>query len=89
LGGDGSHALADALLGDADRGHEHERADRQPDPDPACIGVLAAGEVAHRLDGDVGSKDEELDRDETLGAPVRRASKPVVSARLTTDGLSV
>ena len=36
-------------------------------PSTLTLGVLGAGEVSDRLEGDVGGEDEELDRDQLLG----------------------
>ena len=49
------------LLGDAEQGHRHEAPDGQRHAWHADVGMLAAGQRAQRLKGDVGGEEEELD----------------------------
>jgi len=49
LRGYGAHAPADALFGDPEQRHQHDRAGRQRDTDPAGVRMLAADQAAAGL----------------------------------------
>ena len=63
----GSQTLADAVLRVAELGHDDDARDREADPDPARVGVLAGDQGAGRVLRDVGGEEEEADRDESFG----------------------
>src|SRR5829696_3643407 len=78
LGRSRSELLREPLLGDAEQRHQDDARDREPDADPALVGPFAADQRPQRLDRDVGSEQEELDRDELLRARLgaRREDPP-------------
>jgi hypothetical protein len=78
-GGARAQLLADAALGAREQRHSQRGECRQADPDPACLGVVAADQVSARLNSDVDGKHEEGARDQLLGTalgPLAIADSP-------------
>ena len=55
-GGAGAEAMAEAVLGVAEEGHDDDAGDREADPEPAGVGVLAGDQGADRVLRDVGGE---------------------------------
>ena len=72
LGRGRADLVGDPLLGDPQQRHRDQAEHGQQHAEDADVGALVAEQGAHRLEGDVGREQEELDRDELLGALLGR-----------------
>ncbi|MCD6728188.1 MAG: hypothetical protein LT070_13250 [Solirubrobacteraceae bacterium] len=81
----GAEPVGEALLGDAEVGHDDEARRAERDAQPAHLCVRAVDERLDGLEADVRREDEELNRDEPLRAGLRGVAVDAVAGEAPHD----